>query len=430
MPLKIISQPDAPSTPGQKHDQPVKEGLSTIGRIGRQAVSKIVGLPGDAINLLESIGVIPSFKGTPLESVQLRPPTTEQVQNYFGKEEIAPQGTLEDIIGTTLGNLPVTLALGGGPVWAKIASDVAGTTAMKGAAALGGTDPLSQLAAGLAGGSGFNRLKNYFTKGGSPESLINVAKEAEQKYWSKADDLGANITQKAPGYRSKLQKLYDEVKDSSALSVEQKNDLAHKIKLYEKDVSKDTINAKKLSERVKEINEVWPQAVGKSKNAYRKYLERIQKEMFTVGDEIGKTHPEWHKNWDDARKVGKALNFQPISLALFDEYPILQKSLKNPLGQLALGLGGGAYAAGALGAGGGAAITRLARKGTQVAGFLQNETVAKLMSRAVQQNLNRQIPELARTYAKIDKLADEYEKENPPQQKKVGKLKIISMPSS
>ena len=135
--------------------------------------------------------------------------------------------------------------------------------------------------------------------------------------------------------------------------------------------------------------------------------------MFEAAEDIGKKNPEWFKAWKDADAIHKALNYKTYLTDVLDEYPRLEKIVTNPLAQAAVGLGAGGFMGGLLGGATGLATTAVARKGTQLYGFLGNKTTEKLLGQALKATVERNIPTLNRIYTQLNKTADKYQQENP-----------------
>lgn len=400
--------------------------------IGRNIVrtgANILATPGNIQQTVKSIyknAGVPGPLIPPILQVPL--PTTETFASRLPEKYLEPKNIGEDILSTTIENLPLTYLTGGSSFAARLAKDVFGTAAMRGIKSLGG-GPLAQIAGGVGAGFGFGKLHELATKSGNSKSLANLAKTAQQQFYNKEIELGSKISAKVPTLNSKLSKLYDQVQGSKALTVANKNELGEKIKLLVGDVTDNTINASKLVESNKEINKLFNHFRGPKEIAAREYLDRIQKTILEAGEEIGKNNPEWYEAWQAGNAVTKAIHYKPKLESLRKYKPGLK--VKNSLANAALGAGTGigGYLGGIPGAIGGGIAGVLAgqagkslgnvatkigsnigNKAIELYGFMGDTRTQKILADVFKHTIKDEIPALATSLNKLDKYADHYEK--------------------
>jgi hypothetical protein len=357
----------------------------------------------------------------PTEFPTMQDVREKETEPFFGKERIKAQGFGEEVLDATIQNLPLTYALGAGNFGAKLVQDIFGTTGMKAAEKLG-AGPVGQIAGGLAGGSlGRGALKKFFSQGGTPQKLGELAKNAEEQYWTKAKELGTSIKSDARKYAHGLENLVDEIRDTTAFKTEtQRNDLLQRFERYLNDASSGEINASKLTDRVKEINESFPKFLGPENKTPRKFIERAQKLMFAEAEDIGKKHPEWFKTWEGARDITRAVNFRPEFLSILDDFPWLAKKVTSPILHQALGIGGGTLLGGLTGGAAGSLGILGAKKGIELWNFYSSPATKKLLGESVKNVVERNIPQLAKSLVQLNKEAEKFEEQSPMYQRPSG----------
>ncbi len=150
-------------------------------------------------------------------------------------------------------------------------------------------------------------------------------------------------------------------------------------------------------------------------------------------DELGKQsnlHPKFGKYLADADAIHDAENFGSIFKDALTEYPALKKQLSNPLAYGLASLGTKFFLSkdplSSLGTAlAGTAVAKSAIKGSQFMGFVRKEAPRKLLLEASENVIKRNFPAAARSYNKLNQLANKYEsdqsKTQSQQQNKIDK---------
>jgi hypothetical protein len=340
----------------------------------------------------------------------------EIAESIFGKGSTQPGEWLiggkfpEQVLSKTLENLPLTLATGGSNIPLALARDIAGTVAQTGAEKLG--LPASvQLFAGIAGERGFNKALEKWGSKIPPKYLGELAQEAKSEFYSQVEKTGEKIKTDASKYQSKLNEVAEQVSKDTRLSAEDRKKLYRDITQYESDFNKGNISAKDLFNRRTELNDI----IANSRGREKFYYQGIKRSLV---DELGKQsklNPKFGKYLSDADAIHDAQNFGNTFKEALRENSILKKVLKNPIAYAAGTLGGSLYLKDPTLILGSALATeagmRGLRKGTEVYGFLRHEAPRRILQEATDNILKRNIPAAARSYNKLNQLADKYEKQ-------------------
>lgn len=452
MAFKIIP----PSTGIAQKPVPEKSGL--LGGLGRniaRTATNIAGLPGDVLSTISNLGeailpkdpnqkytqgtfgdinkFIDKTLGLRNENLQsLKVPGSEDIGQFatekldLPENYLKPQGSVEEIYDSVIKNLPLTYLFGGAPFLQKLAIDIAGATTKK-AAEKSGMGAVGQVLSGLIGGIGANKAINFFKKGGNPQSLINLAKDAETKYFKQATDLGEKINAPSKGLSTKLGKIGQQIESTTALKPAERTDLLEKLSKYETDSATGFVNAKTLMDRNQQLNAAWDQTQSASRQ-YKDYIKQIQKSLLDETKNIGSTHPQWYKDYNAAKNITKALNFGSEITRLVEEYPRIQKIITSPIIQNLLGIGSAGLAGGITGAALGAGAIAGAKKGTQIVGFLkQSPETRQLLGQVFKYTVYENIPRLIQSLNRLNKEAEKFENKNKKQlpSGKVGSFTII-----
>lgn len=319
------------------------------------------------------------------------------------------QGFVEEVADKVITGLPFLGLTSGGALGKALIQDIGGSAASTAVERSGG-GPVAQILASVAGGAGANRIRNYLKKGGEIKNLPKIAKEAAEISYKKADDLGSKITVEAKKYKNDLLNLHERVEDTTKLAPEERKELLGKLHKWASDAGTNLIKADKIVERKRDINSLFKNSQGKSKE-YRNYLDEAQKIMFTKADQIGANHPEWYKSWKTGDDIYKAINYKPEFLRFVEDYPAVKKYIDNPIAQVlisggtALKLGTGKF--GALGVG---LAVPVAKKAVQIGAFALSKSpeVRNVLKKAMQATVERNSKQAAREYARLSKATDKF----------------------
>ena len=454
MAFRIIP-PSTGVVEAQKPQQSESLGGKALRNVARTATN-IAGIPGNVLSGIQSASKYlmgdqtqpKEYSSGPLGDVEkildqgpklgsgnlgtVNVPTSDEIGNFLedklGLEKgyLKPKGTIEEAADMTVQNLPLVYFFGGAPLGQKVLADFAGSLGSK-VAEKSGAGPMGQFISSILASGGSNKVVNFFKKGGNPNSLTNLAKEAEKSLFMKAEKAGEKINAPANTLRSKINKLGQQVADTSALKPDEQKDLLSKFAKYEGDLASGKINANKLVARNQELNSAWD-ATQRSSKEYQRYIRQTQGILLDELANIGEHHPQWFKDYNAAKSVTQALNFGSNFMQQLNEYPKIQKFVSNPLIQSLFGISGGGLLGGAPAAIAGAAGVGIAKKGTQVIGFLKGSpTTRRIFADAVKASLENNIPRLTQSLSLLNKEAKKYEQVIEKQSKpfKSGRFNII-----
>lgn len=379
-----------------------------IGGLG-SVTEALLGLGNAGINLLtgKQSNVLPSR--LPLANLK---ESGELVGSIFGNENLTPQSFPEEVLSQVTQNLPITLATGGSNIPLAIARDVAASTAQTGAEKLN-LPKAVQFFAGIAGEKGFNKTLEKLGRKVSPKYLGQLAQEAKSDFYKQVEKTGEKIKTDASKYKNKLEEVAEQVSKDTRLSLEDRKKLYRDINQYESDFNKGAITGKDLFNRRTEINEI----INNSKGREKFYYQGIKKSLI---DELGKQsqlNPKFGKYLTDADAIHDAQNFGSFFKEALHEHPKLGKVLKNPAAYSLASIGPAVWlskdpvTALTTSIGIGAGI-KGAKKANALIGFVRQDAPRKILLEATENMLKRNYPAAARSYNKLNQLADKYDKES------------------
>ena len=360
-----------------------------------------------------------NIPGISLPNIQdIRKHITEPLaEATVGKEALRPEGAIEEILQSTARTLPFAGPLKtGAQAVGTIGRSLAGSTAIKGAEAVGAPLPI-QLLAGIGGERGFSKLSNWLTKSKVPvQNLSMIADREKNALYAKEGELGSKIVTPATPYKKNLEKVLNDVNKhnpDTRFSTSDLKEIDNKVGSYLNDFTGKGISADKLIDRRTELNSLIAQSRGREKEIY----QFIKKGMNETIDELKPQHGEWKNALEGADAIHQAQNFKQTLIDSVEVFPKLGKVLTNPLAGAAaiafpslyftgdpvkaLATFGASYASG-----------RTLGKGLDVLPFLSGEAPRRVLAEATSQVLNRNLPAAAQSYLKLNKMADDYDKKN------------------
>jgi hypothetical protein len=342
---------------------------------------------------------------------------TEEVRQHItgpllGQENLQPGSFPEEVLQAVARNLPVTALTGGSNLPLALAKDVAGSTAQIGAKKLGLPAPL-QIFAGIAGEKGFTKTLERAGKSIAPKYLGEMAREAKNSFYNRAEELGGSIKSKAINYKNELEKIAGDVSNNRAISRVDRKEFVANIDSFLADMNKGHLTGKELIDTRTQLNNI----ISKSKdkdiiNAYK----AIRKPLVADIKQQQKLHTKWGKALESADDLHAAENFGSVFSDALTDHPKIQKALSNPLAYSLASLGPSFYfsrdplssiAAGAASAVGAKGI----KKASQAAGFLSKEAPRQVLLEASKNVIDRNIPAALRSYSKLNSMADKYTKQ-------------------
>lgn len=440
MALKPVS-PERLQELSIKNPSLLQQAGGVLGQFGegiKDTLSSVAGLPGYLQSLApaELKQMQANNFGGNKEAGYL--PTPQDIRSKISGRE--PEGFLEKTARNIGGGAPITAAaigLGGAPLIPSIVSNIGGSLGSA-TAEEAGLGPIGQFFGGIAGGAGLNKLYNAVRRGVDPRRLGELAKNAQKKFYDNAEKISlqegqpatlrTEISGDATKFRSGLYKLEDKIRASKALTQAQKAELSNKISLLDSDIKMNKVSGQKLFESRVELNSLYDAFKGHTDKQARRSLDDIVSLVRKEIEAVGQSSPlakRWYENIKSGDDVTKALNYRPKLQRLIEDSPDIPKILTNKLAKEAVGIGLGAKYGGVpgalLGFGGGQVL----KKGTQLSGFAQSSTGRKLLGEAFKNTIEDNIPNLTRTYHKINRAAEEYSKKYP-QENAEPKLKRVS----
>jgi len=435
MALKLVSRGNQPI----QSKLPEQPGfLSDVGNTLKQVATGVALSPFQwAQNIGSALAdIAPSRRGGRPEltrELYEGPSVTEMTREKLNIPK--PEGFAQETLDLSAQNLPLTLLLGGGTIGQKILHDVLGSIGMKAAekagfgaagqiaGALAAPGAFSKVAPKLAQGAkraGFNKAAQFLERESTRPGLYAAIDKQEQNLFTKADELGSKITGPSHNYARKLEELKEEIGNTTKITESNKNDLISKFNLWISDIAGDRVNANKITERIKDINALHNEPLSDN---YRRYLDRAQKIMFDEGDKLGKNHPLWHKAWSSAREITKAKNYQFSVRDMLEDYPMIGKHLKSKLAWESLGAGIGYGLGGKLGGVAGIGLAQVPKNIERLYGFYSYPAAQKTLYKVFKSAIDENKDQFLKSIVKLNKVADDYEKENPEQ---TSRLRLIS----
>lgn len=399
---------------------------SWLGNTGKQILTGVTGSVGSiaqgAHNIGAGIGNYFSSADNQMEPYKVNVPTVESLREEFEVPE--PEGWFQEIFDNTARTAPFLL-LGPGTLAAKTAANLvssAGMTAVKKA----GGGPELQFLGSLATSKGFDKLQDFYKAGGKPDTLNKFAEVAKKNFYEKEAKLGAKINSPAGNYPKKFEGIIEKIEDHSSLDLTEKQNLIAKMNLYKNDAATGTINAAKLAQRNKQINESYPKLQGPKNIVARQYMNEAKSVIQETAKSIGKKHKSWFNSFKSSNDIHRAQNYQSDLADMIEESPKLAKQVAKPLIKKILGVPVG-IASGIAGAAvepikfaGKAALD----KGKEIYGFYQYPAGQKLLKEFYGDVAKRNIPRAVETLAKLNKTVDQWESKH--EDKPVGKLTSYS----
>ncbi len=397
------------------------EGL--LGGLG-SATEGVLGLANTGINALRGNGTKGNILPERLPLLNLQE-ARNVTQDIFGKENLIPGSFPEKVLQSVGRNLIPTIATGGSNLPLSLARDVAGSTAQLGAEELG-LPKVVQFLAGIGGEKGFRKLLEKTGKSGAPKYLAEKASEAKNKFYENAKEAGDKFKYKSPSLEKQLEFIGDKILSDKSIGKEDKTKFVEDISSYINDF-KNGISGRQFIDERTALNKI----ISKTKDPdLKKYYMAIRKPIIEEGKKIESKYPSFGKNLKDADAIHDAENFGSIFKDALTEYPAIKKQLSNPLAYGLASLGTKFFLSknplSSLGAAAaGVATAKSAKKATEFLGFMRKETPRKILLEASENVIKRNYSAAARSYNKLNQLADKYEKDQSKtqknQQKKIDK---------
>jgi hypothetical protein len=410
--------------------KPPSTGIGTIERnvlrTGARLGESIIGNLAQALEPTQnkiaraSQQIAQRITGAPRQETGINPQNIRSLvtEPALGKEISTPKNYLEEVADLTAETLPVDLLLGG-PLWSTVGRSISRNLASKGAEKAGG-GPVSQILAGALGSYGFNKLHNFYSQGGSPRTLAEIADKTKNESYAKERELGQKIKVPAKDYEHDLLSLQDKIKRDKSLNNIKQKELETIIEKSLSDLKGDKVLASDLIEAKQQLNSRWPEFSGRENQKSREYLERIQAAMFKKADQIGQSHPEWYKAWKTGDDIIKAQNYKFYVQRMQDKNPnTFSNIIKSPLAGLSLG-----FVKGIPGAIGGTAVgygVRGIKRGAEYFyGFYKFPGARQALKDTLNYAIEDNAPLFFKSAKRLNKLAEEYEKKEDKKEKVSG----------
>lgn len=430
---------------------------------GKEALTSLLGLPGSLYQSAlegqrQSISQqSPEYQKAfierhgPLEpsSYEKYIPSGENIRNYLGHQHIAPE-TLAEKLGYNIG------AAAPGSLYAALTGGIgalpliAGST-LGGAAGEIAGEPVGEFAGRIIGGEegkgigkaaggligsllgsyGTNKSINAISRGLklNPNDLVGSATKAQQEAYEIEKKIGRNVKGSSKAFDKKLENYQDMIRSKSNLSTSVQDELIKKAQETRNIAKEHQIIGSDLVQKKKDLNGLYRLPMFKDETN-KNQLKQLQKIIFDEGDELGKglTNKSyrtiWHNAWKEGDDITKVLRYGENLKDIAEETPgfvtSLKSTLRNPLAKAigyGAGLGGSAYLGLFPFAAAGVGALETGRQafnyGKYLSKFMEYPATRKLLEEATKQTINRQVPQLLRTYTKLNTLSEKYSKNHP-----------------
>lgn len=305
----------------------------------------------------------------------------------------------------TAGNWPL-LAIGGGPLLPKVASDIAGSLGIT-LAEEAGLGPLAQIGASVLATKGFNKLAQ-----GIKSSYKNPSKlqQFTSGLYDKEKKLGSSIKVDNRKILKSLDKMRDEVEkkfvNPRTFSDAAKNRSLGNIEAAAKLAGKANLSGSDVFEIKKFLNEVYAPFNSRENKIYQELRHVFKDEL----NSLSKSHPQWAEAWRKADELYSIEKWQSGLGRFLNELPSLSnytKIISSPLTQGSL----------ALLAGGAKVPLKAGEYGVRAGKFLNSLSKTKdgqkLLWEIVTDSAKGSTKSLASSINKLNKKALAYEEENP-----------------
>ena len=328
-------------------------------------------------------------------------------KNLFGlsEEDIEPDNPLSQAAQSTASNLPI-LAATGGVGLGRVGADFVGSLFQSGAQSLG-WGPIGQIAASALGQKGFGAVAGLFKKSLKNPSFVNNFK---QDLYNKEPVLGSKFKLPTEELKSSLEKT----KEKLALQFpheyrfpESASGRAFKVlDIAEKKLNGPSITGSDLYKIQKELNDVYLKPTTTEGRYFNDVLGAVKNQL----NKAAEKHPEWGKIWKEADQLHTLQNWQSGLSDALDNLTTggrLEKILKNKVGKYVLaGLSTGSNIID-LG------IEQASRPGLLLNHLRKTKDGQKVLWDIIANSAKRDTNALAKSLYKFDKIADEFDFENP-----------------
>lgn len=389
------------------------EFLLGLGTKLAQSPFNIASLPINAIEYFtgpQTSKIHPKLAGlnpkTPTQIIRDIPEQIEStVEKYAGEGSTKPGNVLSEAAQTTAGNLPL-LAVTSGLGAARVGADFVGSLFQSGAKDLGyGT--MGQIIASALGQKGFGLIGGLFKESLKNPSFINNFKK---DLYTKEPELGSKFKLPTKELKSSL----EGTKEKLALQFpheykfpESASGRAFKVlDIADKKLTGPTISGSDLYKIQKELNEVYLKPTTTEGRYFNDVLGAVMNQL----NKAAEKHPEWGKIWKEADQLHSLQNWQSGLSDALDTLTTggrLEKILKNKIGKYVLaGLSTGSNI---LDLG----IEQASRPGLLLNHLRKTKDGQKVLWDIIANSAKRDSNALAKSLYKFDKMADEFDFENP-----------------
>jgi hypothetical protein len=397
-----------------------------LGGLG-SATEGVLGLANTGINYLRGEGAQGNILPERLPFLNLQE-ARNVTNDIFGKENLTPGSFPEEVLQSVGRNLPLTIATGGSNIPLSIARDVIGSTAQTATEKLG-LPKAVQFLSGIGAEKGFRKVLEKAGKSKAPKYLAEMSSEAKNKFYENAKEAGDKFKYKSHDLEKKLESIGDKILSDKSINQADKTKFVDDISSYITDF-KNGISGRQVIDERTTLNKI----ISKTKDPdLKNYYMSIRKPIIEEIKKIESKYPNFGKNLKDADALHDAENFGSLFKDSLMEYPVIKKQLSNPLAYGLATIGPKLFFStdplSTIGiALGGAGLAKVTQKATEFLGFIRKEAPRKLLLEASENVMKRNFPAAARSYNKLNQLADKYQKDESniqkQQQNKIDKSRV------
>lgn len=419
MPYELLEE--SPQQVPESTRQIPESSLGFIGRTGARTLARageaVVGLPGDIASAglgLANYG-ISKITGKPGPIPKIPLPTSQAIRENVTKpltgDYLEPQGSGEKFYDDIIGDAALLFAPFKGKVpFAKAATGALARSAIGNTAQWAAEEVTGSPIIGAGVKIGSMALAGTF---GGRKQLNTLKQESYNKAFS-------NLK---PNYRFNISPERTEI-DKLIRSIS-RGDRPDKSFILDRLRSLDNVNGSNLEEVIN-IKQDWNKylsdpSLGKASR------DTLKKAVGTLNNGIkryGSTNPEFYKPYKIGEELTGALQSTNYVQQILSKHPYLEKSIKNPLAKHLL-FGSFLYGSGKIGAptiAAGIGTAAALKEGAKAYQLLTKSPVArKIYKDTIEATLKNDVKSIAKNLSKLDKVADNFSKDNPEVQQESNK---------
>lgn len=400
--------------------------LRAAGGAASRAFESVGGLPGNILSLgLGATNYLTGGRTPTYEEFQkdrpLAPRTSAQIRSAtkeLSGSALEPKNKVERFVGDIGETLPMYIISGGAlipSIGKSIVTNLASTAARE-----SGAGEVGQAVASIAGGLGFDAIRNRsaFAKL-RPKNVLAIAKKEQDKDYALASKLSKGLREDATNLKNNIADEISNVYKASGLESHQEKEVLKQLEKVLDNVVADKINVKDAWDLKKHINSIYKNT---SNIKIKNYYERVAGQLNEVIQEAGRKSPEFGKSFNRAESLHKALKGQSSIRQVLDKSTDLKKLLDNPIAKT-VAIGAGTYFGGGAGALSTVPATYVARLSARAFDFLRQPEARNLYFKLVDDVFEGNKANIANSLKRLNDEANKFDQENPEHEdQKIGKV--------